>query len=124
MKSDLERHNPKSQETILYKNADDIGPKIKPPMLKAIAAMLDEIKDISVALELETETECTSSSVSACMSEIWVLLEDLRASKLKAYGTVSEAEKALIEPHVLSLLGKLDEAETAFDEAIKRRNST
>jgi hypothetical protein len=59
--------------------------------------------------ELETEDIKLRANILAALNEIWVILEELRPEKLTGYGQLSEFDKALIEPHAISLLNKLDE---------------
>ena len=114
IKNDLELDSTSEQEAILYKRDYDIDDRAKPAMLKVIASMLSEIKDIKNEFELETETEQVSKRSAALMSEMWVILEDLKPNKLKAYGSVSDREKKLIEPHITRMLKELEEIENAF----------
>jgi hypothetical protein len=108
---DLEQDNPSEQKTILYKKEDDIDICAKPAMIKIIASMLTEIKGIKEEFGLEADVDYTSKNTAASISEMWVLLEELKARRLKAYGDVSDAEKNLIEPHVMKLLEELEEIE-------------
>ena len=121
IKAALEQDNSKKEKTFLYKEEDDIDFNSKPKMLKVITAMLWEIKEMKDDFGLETDTEQVSRRMAASLSEIWVLLEDLKASKLKVYGCVSEDEKALIEPRVLKLLKELNEIESIFNSSRKRK---
>ncbi len=111
IKAELGLDGQKRQKTVLLEKEDDIDASVKPAMLEVINAMLEEIKKMKNEFGLETETERSSRHVRAYLSEIWILLEDLKADKLSAYGHVSEEEKNAIEPHVLKLLKKLKEIE-------------
>ncbi|MCW4047355.1 MAG: hypothetical protein NWE99_07330 [Candidatus Bathyarchaeota archaeon] len=98
-----------SEQTILYRRKDDVKPKLKPKIIDLISNMLSEIKRVKETFKLETEEIKLRAEISAALNEIWVILVDLEPDRLKAYGELSEDNKALIEPLVQSLLNKLDE---------------
>jgi hypothetical protein len=107
IKSALKGGHP--ERAIFYRCIDNVNSASKPRIIAAISDMLNEIKEMKEILELETEDIELRADISAALDEIWVILEELRPEKLKGYGQLSESDKALIEPHVISLLNKLDE---------------
>ena len=98
-----------NEQTITYHRVDRIDPESKPKIIKVIADMLDEIKQMKETFALETEKINLRAEISAALDEVWIILVDLEPERLKAYGELSEPEKALIEPHALSLQNKLHE---------------
>ena len=98
-----------AERALFYRCIDNVNSDSKPRIIAVIGDMLNEIKKMKDIFELETEDTKLRADISAALDEIWVILEDLRPEKLTGYGQLSESDKALIEPHVLSLLNKLDE---------------
>ncbi|KUO40007.1 MAG: hypothetical protein APZ16_06955 [Candidatus Hadarchaeum yellowstonense] len=97
------------EEAIFYRYVDNVNPASKPRIMAVIADMLNEIKEMREIFELETEEIELRAKILAALNEIWVILEELRPEKLKGYGRLPGSDKALIEPHVMSLLNKLEE---------------
>lgn len=92
------------QEATLYRTRYDIKLAERPRMLKAVAAMLEEIKRMKTEFELDTKEETVGSHMLGLLTEVWIILEELRPDALKAFGHLSETSKRGIEPHVLKLL--------------------
>jgi hypothetical protein len=103
----LKEGNP-TEQTITYHRVDNIDPKSKPRIINVITDMLNEIKQMKELFQLETEEINLGAEISAALNEIWIILVDLNPESLEAYGELEESDKALIEPHALSLLNKLD----------------
>ena len=108
IRDSLKEGNP-AEQTILYRRRCDVDSDSKPRIIEMVTDMLDEINQMKERFELETKVIKLRAEISAALTEIWLILEELRPERLKAYGQLSESSKALIEPHVLSLLDKLDE---------------
>ncbi len=103
--------NPDQDGASLYAQIDDIDPKAKPRMLKIINAMLKEIREMRDEFGLEVSEGQLAKHISASLSEVWVVLEEIRPSHLSDYGQVSEAEKSSIQPRVSKLMKLLAELE-------------
>lgn len=76
----------KGPAAILYFVSDDLKSRTKTGMLKIITLMLNEIRQIKEAFELEPSEESARRQVYGELSEIWVILEDLMLEKLEVYG--------------------------------------
>lgn len=120
IKNELEQDNSKNERSVLYVREDDVDIYAKPKMLEIVKTMLEEVKEMKDKFGLGVDKEQISGEISSYLSEIWVLLEDMRARGLKAYGHVSEGEKTLIEPRVMKMLKELEEIEKIFHNSKKR----
>ncbi|MCW4004023.1 MAG: hypothetical protein NWE95_08965 [Candidatus Bathyarchaeota archaeon] len=96
-----------NEQTITYRRVGKISPESKCKALEAIVEMLNEIKQIKETFELETEKINLRAEISAALDEVWIILVDLAPDRLKAYGELSETEKALIASYASSLADKL-----------------
>jgi len=103
----LKEGNP-TQQTITYHRLDNIDLISKPKMVDVIRDILNEIKQMKELFEIETEKINLRAEISAALDEVWIILADLEPERFKAYGELSDSDKALIEPHVVSLQNKLD----------------
>jgi len=100
----------KDTGSILESSIYDVDPKTKKRILNVTASMLDEIRELKEKFKLERGDQSLSRWMSSVLTEIWIILEDLRPEKLaKAYGRISDIDKKLLEPHILKLLRMLDE---------------
>lgn len=92
-------------DSIIY----DVDPHTKEKILNVVASMLDEIRQLKETFKLERNEKSLRRWVYTTLVGVWIILEDLRPEKLKAYGQMSDADKKLLEPHILKLLRMLDE---------------
>jgi len=100
----------KDSGSILESSIYDVDPQTKKRMLSVTASMLDEIRELKETFKLEKSDHSLSRWVYSVLTEIWIILEDLRPEKLvKAYGRISDTDRKLLEPHILRLLRMLDE---------------
>jgi hypothetical protein len=88
----------------------DVDPHTKEKILNVVASMLDEIRQLKETLKLERNEKSLRRWVYSTLTGVWIILEDLRPEKLKAYGQMSDADKKILEPHILKLLRMLDES--------------
>jgi len=96
--------------SILESSIYDVDPQTKKRVLNVAVSMLDEIRELKEKFKLERGDQSLSRWMSSVLTEIWIILEDLRPEKLaKAYGRISDIDKKLLEPHILKLLRMLDE---------------
>ncbi len=103
------------QGTIMYVELDDVDASAKRKILRLVGMMLNEVGMMQNDFNLEVSEYNSRSSILAALSEMWVVLEEMTPDKLKAYGKVSERERALIGPRVSKLLKQLDELESALE---------
>ena len=92
-------------DSIIY----DVDPHTKKKILNGAASMLDEIRQLKETFKLERNEKSLRRWVYSTLVGVWIILEDLRPEKLKAYGQMSDIDKKLLEPHILKLLKMLDE---------------
>jgi hypothetical protein len=104
----LEQDN-KDFGSILQSTTYDVDPQTKKKILNIATSMLDEIRQLKEKFKLERDEKSLSHWVYSTLIEIWIILEDLRPEKLKAYGQMSDIDKKLLEPNILKLLKMLDE---------------
>ncbi|MCW3996133.1 MAG: hypothetical protein NWE98_08310 [Candidatus Bathyarchaeota archaeon] len=97
-----------TNQTITYRIVDNLDAESKPKIVNFIADMLDEIRQIKETFELETERINLRAEILAALDEVWIILVDLGPERLKAYGELLASEKALIEPHTMSLQDRLE----------------
>jgi len=96
--------------SILESSIYDVDPQTKKRILNVAASMLDEIRQLKETFKLERSDQSLSRWVYSVLTEIWIILQDLRPEKLaKAYGRISDTDRKLLEPHILRLLRMLDE---------------
>jgi hypothetical protein len=105
------------EETILYRTRCDIKSSGRPKILKALEAMLEEIKLMKAEFGLETEEDTLGMHILGSLTEVWVAVEELRPEALKGYGRLAETSKRQIEPHVLKLLQSYDELSRALQDS-------
>jgi hypothetical protein len=98
-----------AEQTVTYRVRDNVDSESKPRILEVITDMLEEIRQMKDTFELKTEERSLKAEIAAALTEIWIILVDLEPERLNGYGELSESDKALIEPHLLSLQNKLDE---------------
>jgi hypothetical protein len=91
----------RESKAILYFVSDDLKLKTKEGMLKVIPLILNDIRQIKKAFELETRKESARRQFYGELSEMWVILEDLMPEKLEAYGKVSKTDRERLRPHIL-----------------------
>lgn len=95
--------------SILQSTTYDVDPQTKKKILNVATSMLDEIRQLKEKFKLERDEKSLSRWVYSTLIEIWIILEDLRPEKLKAYGQMSDMDKKLLNPHILKLLKMLGE---------------
>lgn len=116
----LKEANPPIEQTITFHRINNIDPKSKLRMANVVADMFNEIKQMKESFELETEQINLRAEISAVLNEIWIILVDLEPERFKAYGELSESEKASIEPHVALMLSQLDELNKILHGLVSR----
>lgn len=116
IKTELEGHAKGKGHTIMYQITGNVEVKTRSKMIKIINTMLKEIEGMKDDFGLEIPEDESEKHIFSSLGETWVVLEEITPNYLKNYGQVSEAEKALIEPRVSTLLRQFDELGAAFKE--------
>jgi len=75
----------------LESTINDIDPKTRKKIHDVVTSMLDEINQIKELFNLEPAEKSLRWAITSMLSEIWMILEDLRPEKIsRAYGQMSD----------------------------------
>ena len=103
-------------QLIMYSIKDDLDQASKAKILGTSLSMLDKIDQIKELFRLGVGEESTKRRIiSVLLSSIWVILEELNPEKMRGYGEISStSDRELLRRHILTLLGLVDDMETAI----------
>lgn len=100
-----------TRNLILTSTINDIDHETRTRILEVTASMLDGIKKMKEEYKLEKDEMPLKRLLCSLLAEIKVILEELKPEKMeKAYGQISEADRKLLNPHILNLLELWEEA--------------
>ncbi len=103
-----------------FKNNIDVDSRIK--IHEIINLMFYEMNQLKNKLELESKEISIVKSMTGDLDEIWTTLENTMPEKMiTGYGNMSEEDKELLRPFIITLL---DLVKKIYDEFEKVRSAT
>lgn len=85
---------------ILYDMRHNISPEIKEEIFKRVFLIKDKIRVISNKFTLEKEYREVLRDILGKLFSSWEIVENVKAKKLKRYGTVSEGLDHMLDPQL------------------------
>ncbi len=92
--------NRESYTGILYDMRHSISSEIKEEIFKRVFLVRDKIRVISNGFTLEKEYREVISDILGKLFSSWEIIENVKAKKLKRYGSVSEGLDRILDPHL------------------------
>ncbi|MEM2904211.1 MAG: hypothetical protein QW057_10075 [Candidatus Bathyarchaeia archaeon] len=100
---------------------DDLNPATKHEMARLARQMSEEVAKTREEFDIKPRKDSARALVVASLTEIWLVLEDLRPRKMEAFGPISEHDKRKLQPHIEKILEELDDLFSLVDKDYARR---
>lgn len=103
--------NSESYTGILYDTKSRISPEVREEIFKKVLLIRDKIKVISDGFTLEKEYREVISDILGKLFSSWEIVENVKAKKLKRYGSVSDGLDRILDPHLNTITDLIIEIE-------------
>jgi hypothetical protein len=97
-------------DAVLQSTINDIDPETRTRVIDIAKSMLDEIGQIKELYALEVAHKSLRWHITAMLSEIWSILEDLKPEKVsRAFGQIPDDVQQVWRLHISRLSAMLDD---------------
>ncbi len=103
--------NSESYTGILYDTKNRISPEAREEIFKKVLLIRDKIRVISDGFTLEKEYREVISDILGKLFSSWEIVENVKAKKLKRYGSVSDGLDHILDPHLKNITDLIVEIE-------------